>query len=79
MNAECANKLLKLLEEPPQRTLFLLVSEEPDLLLSTHCEPYTAHIPCRRWRKNHWPTGWSGSLCFTRKMQPISLTVRKEV
>ena len=35
MNAECANKLLKLLEEPPQRTLFLLVSEEPDLLLST--------------------------------------------
>lgn len=35
MNASCANKLLKLLEEPPQKTLFLLVSEHPDQLLAT--------------------------------------------
>lgn len=35
MNAECSNKLLKLLEEPPSQTIFLLVSEEPDLLLTT--------------------------------------------
>lgn len=35
MNATCANKLLKLLEEPPVRTLFLLVSEQPEQLLST--------------------------------------------
>lgn len=35
MNATCANKLLKLLEEPPEKTLFLLVSNEPDTLLST--------------------------------------------
>jgi DNA polymerase-3 subunit delta' len=35
MNTECANKLLKLLEEPPQKTLFLLVSEHPDQLLTT--------------------------------------------
>ena len=35
MNATCANKLLKLLEEPPTQTLFLLVSEHPELLLST--------------------------------------------
>ena len=35
MNVECANKLLKLLEEPPLKTVFLLVSEEPDLLLPT--------------------------------------------
>ena len=35
MNATCANKLLKLLEEPPQRTVFLLVSEHPEQLLST--------------------------------------------
>ena len=35
MNATCANKLLKLLEEPPAKTLFLLVSEHPELLLST--------------------------------------------
>lgn len=35
MNAVCANKLLKLLEEPPEKTLFLLVSEHPDQLLPT--------------------------------------------
>ena len=35
MNATCANKLLKLLEEPPTKTLFLLVSEHPEQLLST--------------------------------------------
>lgn len=35
MNAECSNKLLKLLEEPPAKTVFLLVSEEPDALLTT--------------------------------------------
>jgi len=35
MNNECANKLLKILEEPPDKTLFLLVSNSPDELLST--------------------------------------------
>ena len=35
MNVACSNKLLKLLEEPPTQTLFLLVSEEPQLLLPT--------------------------------------------
>ena len=35
MNLECANKILKLLEEPPQGTVFLLVSEEPEKLLET--------------------------------------------
>ncbi len=35
MNATCANKLLKLLEEPPSGTVFILVSEHPELLLST--------------------------------------------
>lgn len=35
MNLTCANKLLKLLEEPPQQTIFLLVSEHPELLLET--------------------------------------------
>jgi DNA polymerase-3 subunit delta' len=35
MNAECANKLLKLFEEPPAQVLFVLVSEEPDALLPT--------------------------------------------
>ena len=35
MNGECANKLLKIIEEPPQQTVFLLVSEEPEKLLET--------------------------------------------
>lgn len=35
MNDTCANKLLKILEEPPAETLFLLVSDEPQRLLST--------------------------------------------
>ena len=35
MNLECANKMLKLLEEPPKQTVFILVSENPELLLET--------------------------------------------
>ena len=35
MNVTTANKLLKLLEEPPERTVFLLVSEHPEQLLAT--------------------------------------------
>lgn len=35
MNLTSANKLLKLLEEPPQQTVFLMVSEQPELLLET--------------------------------------------
>lgn len=35
MNVTCANKLLKLLEEPPMKTVFLLVSEHPELLIDT--------------------------------------------
>ena len=35
MNIECANKLLKLIEEPPQQTVFIMVSEEPEKLLET--------------------------------------------
>ena len=37
MNIECANKLLKLIEEPPQQTVFIMVSEEPEKLLETIC------------------------------------------
>jgi len=35
MNATSANMLLKLLEEPPEKTVFLMVSEEPSHLLVT--------------------------------------------
>lgn len=35
MNPVCANKLLKLLEEPPLQTVFVMVCEEPEKLLET--------------------------------------------
>lgn len=35
MNAECANKMLKIIEEPPSETLFIMVCEEPEKLLET--------------------------------------------
>ena len=35
MNEDAANKILKILEEPWEKTVFLLVSERPDLLLPT--------------------------------------------
>ena len=35
MQLACANKLLKLLEEPPEKTLFLLISEAPEMILPT--------------------------------------------
>lgn len=31
----CANKLLKIIEEPPRNTVILMVSELPDLVLGT--------------------------------------------
>lgn len=35
MNEECANKLLKLIEEPHNDTIFILVSDEPSKILPT--------------------------------------------
>lgn len=35
MNIDCANKLLKLIEEPPMQTIFIMACEEPDKLLET--------------------------------------------
>lgn len=35
MNVQCANKLLKMIEEPPPKTLFILITEEEEQILST--------------------------------------------
>jgi DNA polymerase-3 subunit delta' len=35
MHLSAANKLLKMIEEPPEKTLFLLVSDEPDKVIPT--------------------------------------------
>ncbi len=46
MMAQAANKLLKLIEEPPTETYFLLVSEEPDTVLGTiQSRTQRLHIP----------------------------------
>lgn len=42
MHESCANKLLKMIEEPPQNTVFLLVSEDLENVLQTiqsRCQP----------------------------------------
>ena len=35
MNAACANKLLKLIEEPPNKTIFILVAENEEQIVNT--------------------------------------------
>lgn len=35
MREDCANKMLKIIEEPPQQTVFIMVCEEPERLLET--------------------------------------------
>ncbi len=35
MKEACSNKLLKIIEEPPKETLFMLVSEEPEQIIPT--------------------------------------------
>lgn len=35
MHEACANKLLKMIEEPPAKTIFLLISEAPDQIIGT--------------------------------------------
>ena len=35
MHSSCANKLLKILEEPPEKTVFLMVSNEPEQIITT--------------------------------------------
>ena len=51
MHETCANKLLKILEEPPEKTVFLLVSNEPDQLISTILSR-TQHVHVPRLSEN---------------------------
>lgn len=46
MNLSCANKLLKMIEEPPENTKFILISEAPDQIITTilsRCQ--IIHVP----------------------------------
>lgn len=35
MNTQCANKLLKLIEEPPSKTVFILIAEDEEQIINT--------------------------------------------
>lgn len=59
LNPSSGNKLLKSLEEPPARTLILLVSESPEQILDTlrsRCQ--TLHLP----RQLHEESPWRAAL-----------------
>lgn len=46
MHVACSNRLLKMIEEPPANTIFLLVSEEKENVLQTiwsRCQPLNIH------------------------------------
>ncbi|WP_412987455.1 ATP-binding protein [Pontimicrobium sp. IMCC45349] len=46
MNTQCANKLLKLIEEPPNKTVFILITEDEEQIINTiksRCQ--TLHFP----------------------------------
>ena len=52
MNIACANKLLKIIEEPPNKTVFILIAEDEERLISTiksrcqilHFPPLSEHV-----------------------------------
>lgn len=46
MHIACANKLLKLIEEPPNKTLFLLITEDEESVISTiRSRTQLIHVP----------------------------------
>ena len=61
MNASASNKLLKLIEEPPDKTLFLLIAEDEEQIIKTilsrcqslHMQPLTDQNIIDTLMKNH--------------------------
>lgn len=51
MHPACSNSLLKLLEEPPQKTIFILVSNNPEMILET-ITSRTQRIEFKRLHEN---------------------------
>jgi len=71
MNAATANALLKSLEEPPERTLLLLVSSDPQRLLPTvrsRCQTITVGAPdaatAAAWLRSQGVTDPEGAASF---------------
>src|SRR5690606_30765608 len=61
MNTACANKLLKLIEEPPSKTVFILITEDEGQIINTiksrcqilHFPPLTEEVIAEALIKNH--------------------------
>ncbi len=94
MHEVCANKLLKLLEEPPEKTLFLLVSETPELLLPTIQSrtqrfpvPPIAEVETAEALQQKYGINWEESLSiahlangnFIRALEAIHLNKEKQL
>ncbi|MDR1722495.1 MAG: DNA polymerase III subunit delta [Tannerella sp.] len=46
MNVQCANKLLKIIEEPPAKTAIIMISDKPDMVLGTiFSRSQPIHVP----------------------------------
>ena len=66
MNPQCANKLLKILEEPPAKTLFILVAKSQEYILQT--------ILSRTQIVNVPRLGWNDITDYLKKEKGISST-----
>lgn len=75
MHPSAANAILKILEEPPEKTLFLLVSHQPDLLLNTILSR-TQKILVRGFTdqeiKDHLITGGFCSSAAAQQIAPLA-------
>ncbi len=85
MNLNAANALLKLLEEPPQRTLLLLVSHQPGLLLPTirsRCQVLRCGLPPRdmaiRWLESQNFSGNAGQALQRAGGAPLRALVQND-
>ncbi|MBR6030225.1 MAG: DNA polymerase III subunit delta' [Clostridia bacterium] len=64
MQAAAQNALLKTLEEPPEGTFFLLITETPELLLPT------IRSRCRQLRLHGWPEAYVSQTLLSRGVPP---------
>jgi DNA polymerase-3 subunit delta' len=85
MNINSANALLKLLEEPPQRTLLLLVSHQPGLLLATirsRCQVLRCGLPptdmALRWLEGQGLVGSATAALQRAGGAPLRALVQNE-
>ena len=64
MTPQAQNSLLKILEEPPADTYFLLTSAHPELLLST------VRSRCRTLKLKPWPAGYIEHILLKHGVEP---------